>query len=114
MDMIIAKAEIANRWHVVVTDIVTAYFRNWAGLLHLMRIRPTHVWELTPRQRPQYYGLASKWGVCGVWFPGSDPLAPFVWFFEWPEAIRNALCSAQNPRGYLPISDLELIRVFMH
>ena len=116
MDLIIAKAVAAKRSHIRNTDLVTTYFRNWAGLLHLMRSRPTHVRELTPRHRPQYRGLvdASKWGVGGVWFPGSDPLAPFVWFFEWPEAIRNALCTAQNPTGSLTISDLELMGVFMH
>ena len=52
MDLIIAKTVTPNISHVRNTDLVTAYFRNWARLLHIMRSRPTHVRELTPHHRP--------------------------------------------------------------
>ena len=52
-------------------------------------------------------------GGGGVWFPGTRPLTPFVWFFAWPTKIRNLLCTAQNLTGTITISDLELMGIFM-
>ena len=81
-----------------------------------MRHRPTHVHELTSRHLPQYRGLvdASKWDVEGVWLPVSAPLAPFVFYFQWPDTIKKELASSQHRSGAISISDLELMRIIMH
>ena len=81
-----------------------------------MKSRPTNVKELVQAKKAAYQGLvdASKWGVGGVWFGGTQQLKPFVWFFEWPEDVRNELCTDQNLTGSITISDLELLGIFMH
>ena len=75
----------------------------------------THVNKLV-EHKPYYQGLidASKWGVGGVWFRGTQPLKPFIWYTSWPDDIRAELCSADNPTGSITISDLELMGMFMH
>ena len=68
--------------------------RDCTSLLHLIYSRPTYVKGLTPHKSPQYSkGLidASEWGIGGVWFPGTKPLAPFVLFFVCPAPITDAL-----------------------
>ena len=81
-----------------------------------MKSRPSNVKELVQAKHVAYQGLvdASKWGVGGVWFSGTDKVKPFVWFFEWPDEVRNELCTATNLTGILTISDLELLGIFMH
>ena len=81
-----------------------------------MRSRPSHVKELIMHKTATYQGLvdAAKFGVGGVWFSGTKDLAPFVWFYEWPEEIRRQLCTDQNPNGPITISDLELLGILMH
>jgi hypothetical protein len=64
---------------------------------------------------PSYQGFvdASKWGVRGVWFSGTKQLIPIMWFYEWPQAIRDQFCSAANKTGTLTISDLELTEILL-
>ena len=116
LDKEIAIADRHNKKYVKISPSIQNYCRTWAGVIHLMRRRPSHVNELTKRDTNAYRGFvdASKWGVGGVWFAGTKPLAPFVWFVEWPEDIRNKLISPANPNGTLSISDLELIGILMH
>jgi hypothetical protein len=57
---------------------------------------------------------ALKWGVGGVWFSSTKQLIPIVWFYEWPQDIRDQFCSSSNKTGTLTISDLELTGILLH
>jgi hypothetical protein len=98
----------------VVTDALKAILRDWSALIQLVRCRPTHVTELAEHP-PAYQGFmdASKWGVGGVWFGGTKQLITIVWFYEWPQTIRNQFCSASNKTGSLTILDLELTGILL-
>ena len=115
IDAILAQADIANHKRIKMNSTLKHLLTDWAALIRLMATRPTHVKELV-EHKPSYQGLvdASKWGVGGVWFGGTNPLEPFVWYIPWPDDIRNELCSASNPAGNITISDLELMGIFMH
>ena len=80
-----------------------------------MRSRPSHVNELIMQEENAYRGLvdASKWGCGGVWFSGTQNLAPFVWYIQWPAAIHKLLCTAEHKNGTITISDLELLGIFL-
>ena len=114
IDAILAKANIAHRTRIKMNTTLK-HLTDWAALIRLMANRPTHVNELV-EHKPAYQGLvdASKWGVGGIWFGGTHPLKPFVWYIPWSDVIRNELCSASNPSGSITISDLELMGIFMH
>ena len=81
-----------------------------------MKSRPSHVKELTKRMEHAFRGFvdASKWGVGGVWFPGTKPLAPFVWFEAWEDDIKANFVSPENPNDTITISHLELMGIFMY
>ena len=98
----------------MVTEDLRNILRDWSALIRLVGRRPTHVAELIEHP-PAYQGFvdASKWGVGGVWFGGTKPLIPIVWFFEWPQDIRDQFCSASNKSGRLTISDLELTGILL-
>jgi hypothetical protein len=98
----------------VVTDALMAILRDWSALIRLVGRRPTHVTELV-KHPPAYQGFvdASKWGVGGVWFGGTKQLIPIVWFYKWPQTIRNQFCSASSKTGSLTISDLELTCILL-
>ena len=51
-----------------------------------------------PRQRA---------GSGGVWLPGNKSLAPVVWRVQWPQEIKVALMTWENPKGTITNSDLE-------
>jgi hypothetical protein len=101
--------------NLIVTTNLQAILRNWSALIRLVGKRPTHVAELIEHP-PSYQGFvdASKWGVRGVWFSGAKQLVPIVWFFEWPQDIRDQFCSSSNKTGTLTISDLELTGILLH
>jgi hypothetical protein len=46
-------------------------------------------------------------------FGGTKQSIPIVWFYEWPQTIRNQFCSASNKTGSLTISDLELTGILL-
>ena len=98
-----------------VTNDFANILRDWSALIRLVGRRPTHVSELIEHP-PSYQGFvdASKWGVGGVWFSGTTTVVPIVWFFEWPQEIRDQFCSSSNKSGQLTISDLELTGILMH
>jgi len=98
-----------------VTNDFANILRDWSALIRLVGRRPTHVSELIEHP-PSYQGFvdASKWGVGGVWFSGTANVVPIVWFFEWPQEIRDQFCSSSNKSGQLTISDLELTGILMH
>ena len=62
-----------------------------------------------------YRGLvdASKWGCGGVRFSGTQNLAPFVWYIKWLKDIQKQFCTADNRKGTITISDLELLGIFL-
>jgi hypothetical protein len=98
----------------VVTDALKAILRDWSALIRLVGRRPTHVTELVEHP-PAYQGFvdASKWGAGGVCSGGTKQLIPIVWFYEWPQTIRDQFCSASNKTGSLTISDLELTGILL-
>ena len=98
----------------LVTEDLQAILRDWSALIRLVGRRPTHVKELIEHP-PSYQGFvdASKWGVGGVWFGGTKNLIPIVWFYEWPQEIRDQFCSSSNRTGTLTISDLELTGILL-
>jgi hypothetical protein len=70
----------------VVNDALKAILRGWSALIRLVGRCPIHVTELF-EHLPAYQGFvdASKWGVGGVWFGGTNQLIPIIWFYEWPQ-----------------------------
>ena len=40
-------------------------------------------------------------------------IEPFVWFYKWPQSIRDQLCTDTNPKGDITISYLKLLGVLM-
>ena len=91
VDNKINNALSRKRNRVKVDAELRMYSTNWAALLALMESRPSHVKELTRRNKAAYQGFvdASNWGVGGVWFKGTKSIAPFVWFYKWPQSIRD-------------------------
>jgi hypothetical protein len=101
--------------NLIVTDDLHAILHDWSALIRLEGKCPTHVAELIEHP-PSYQGFvdALKWGVGGVWFSGTKQLIPIVWFYEWPQDIRDQFCSSSNKTGTLTISDLELTGILLH
>jgi hypothetical protein len=99
----------------VVTNALKAILRDWSALIRLVGRRPTHVTELVEHPLA-YQGFvdASEWGVGGVWFGGTKQLIPIVWFYEWPQTIRDQFCSASNKTVSLTILDLEITGILLH
>jgi hypothetical protein len=56
---------------------------------------------------------ASKHGVGGMIVGEGMAVIPTVFRFEWPEHIKNDLCSTENPSGSITNSDLELAALLM-
>ena len=80
MDRILVLSN-GKKW-TKMTDTIRTYCANWIGIIRLMNNRPSHVNELIQQTTNAYKGFvdASKWGVGGAWYAGTQPLAPFVWF----------------------------------
>ena len=107
-DLRIAEAERNNWKNIIVDKQLIEYSKNWRALLHLMRSRPSHVKELIRNKEPTYQDFldASKWGVGGVWFGGTQKLEPFVWYFQWPKEVEEQLYTDDKKNGTITISDL--------
>ncbi|KAL7526950.1 hypothetical protein ACHAXR_005745 [Thalassiosira sp. AJA248-18] len=85
--------------------------------------RPTRIGELIPLS-PVADGHhdASGAGAGGVWYPGdnirpregTNPAQPVLWRLEWPQWVRDALVSSDNPLGTITNSDLELAGGLLH
>jgi hypothetical protein len=97
-----------------ITPSVKQALLDWVTLLQRISSRPTSVLELTP-DNPWFIGYvdASKQGVGGVWVSGTKTIQETVWKQEWPEAIQDAFVSAQNKKGTISISDLEMAGVLL-
>ena len=83
--------------------------RDLGQLIKEAGTQPTHVKELVVGDAA-YKGTldASGGGAGGVWLPGTKALAPIVWRWEWPQEIRDALITFENPNGTITNSDLEM------
>ena len=78
--------------------------------------RPTRLRELVP-VHPSDSGAcdACRLGMGGVWFDLLDPTAPpIVWRAPFPTQVQLSLVTAENPRGTISISDLELVGTIAH
>jgi hypothetical protein len=99
--------------NLIVTEDFQAILRDWSALIRLAGL--AHAAKLIEHPL-SYQGFvdASKCGVKGVWFSGTKQLIPIVWFYEWPQDIRDQLCSSANKIGTLTISDLEITGILLH
>ena len=81
-----------------------------------MHRQPSYVQEITRKYISAYRGLmdVSKWGGGGVWFRGTNKIILFVWFYKWPESVKNNLCTVQNVIGNINIYDLELLGILIY
>ena len=43
-----------------------------------------------------------------MWLPGNKPPAPVVWKLQWPQEIKDARLTWENPKGTITNSDLEM------
>ena len=78
--------------------------------------RPTRLRELVP-VHPSDSGScdACRLGMGGVWFDLLDPtVAPIVWRAPFSTPVQLALVTAENTRGTISISDLELVGTIAH
>ncbi|KAI2491522.1 hypothetical protein MHU86_23050 [Fragilaria crotonensis] len=90
--------------------------KDFATLVDAVASRPTRLRELVPTA-PSDIGAcdACQHGMGGVWFDALDPTAPpILWRSRFPQHIRSALVTADNPSGLVSISDLELTGVIAH
>jgi hypothetical protein len=91
--------------------------RDFRALINLVGRIPTKFKQLIATI-PGYIGYcdAAKHGAGGVWFPGDcrSDLQPVVWRITWPQDIRDALVSFDNPRGTITNSDLEMAGLLLH
>jgi hypothetical protein len=83
-------------------QLIKVYIDNFIGV-----IQSTNESHLRQFSR-QIFDYITKVFPPGVWFSGTKQLIPIVWFYEWPQDIRDQLCSSSNKTGTLTISDLEL------
>ena len=83
--------------------------KDWGQLIKEVTKEPTHARELVVGEAAYKETLdASGEGAGGVWPPGNKPLAPVVWRLQWPQGIKDALMTWENPKGTITNSDLEM------
>jgi len=91
--------------------------QEWLLLAHSLASRPTLITDVVPCP-PHYVGAcdASRDGMGGVWLPTSlaPDATPFVWRYPFPDAVRKALVSTDNPTGTINNSELELAASIVH
>ncbi len=90
---------------------------DFRALVNVVVDRPTRLQELVPTAPPSDIGACD---VCsrdmgGVWFDALDfSAAPVVWRHRFPVHITASLATADNSRGSISISDLELAGVIAY
>ena len=114
LDNALRIARSKKRSRIIISNELRQTLLDWRYIIKLIGSRPTFCQELVPT-KPVYQGFvnACKWGVGGVWFSGTEPLQPIVWFQKWPEHIQNRLNTDDNPYGDITIAELELMGVFI-
>jgi hypothetical protein len=106
----------ADRNRVRITRQAWEVVEDFTAIADALRHRPTRLQELVPTA-PAYVGAsdACQHGMGGVWFSTTDPTQPPVlWRQPFPLQVREALVTADNPRGTVSISDLELTALLAH
>ena len=99
---------------ITITPAIKQALLDWITLIQRISSRPTSVRELTAAA-PWFIGYvdASKQGVGGVWVSGTKSIKATVWKMEWPKEIQDLFVSAQNKKGTISISDLEMAGVLL-
>ena len=71
---------------------------------------------MRPTRLQSHFGTcdACQSGVGGVWLASDNDTAPIVWRQRFEPHISRALLMADNPRGTITISDLELTGMIAH
>ena len=83
--------------------------KDWGQLINEATRESTHVKELVVGKAACKGTLdASGEGAGCVWLPGTKSLAPVVWRVEWPQEIKDALVTWENPNGKTTNSDPEM------
>ena len=106
----------ADRNRVRITQHVWDVIDDFTAIADALRQRPTRLQELVPTA-PTFIGAsdACRDGMGGVWFHATDrSQPPLLWRQPFTTAIQNALVTAENPRGDISISDLELMALIAH
>ena len=88
---------------------------DFTALVDSLATRPTRLPELVPTA-PSHVGAcdACQLGMGGVWLGSSDSPAPIVWRQRFAPQVASALVTADNRRGTVSISDLELTGMIAH
>jgi hypothetical protein len=94
---------------VTLTAELKQCLKDWQVIIRHMETQPTSVLQLVT-DYPAYIGYSDSCGIGtgGTWSSGLISLEPFLWKYEWPEDVKNQLCTATNPNGTLTMNDLEL------
>ena len=106
----------ADRNRVRITKHVWEVVEDFRAIADSLRQRPTRLQELVPTA-PSYLGAsdACRDGMGGVWFHATDRhQPPILWRQSFTPTIKAALVTAENPRGAISISDLELLAMIAH
>ena len=92
-----------------ITEDLKCVLRDWRTVIQQLQTAPTPV-QLLVSSYPNYIQFtdACGLGAGGIITPGLDPMQHWVWKFEWPRDIKEALVSGTNKTGTLTINDLEL------
>ena len=95
--------------HIEITDEMKQILSDWRYIIHYMSKNPTSVLQLVV-EYPDFVGYSDACGIGagGVWSSGLKYVHPIMWQYEWPDDIKAALITFENPDGYLTINDLEL------
>ena len=91
------------------TPTIREALRDWRTIIKQAAAIPTHVLQLMDGL-PNFlaYCDACRRGVGGVIMGITKKIGYFVWRFEWPQDIRDALVTFSNPHGTITMNDLEL------
>ena len=52
-------------------------------------------------------------GTGGVWLSRTKNIEPVVWLVEWPNDIKAALVTQDNPNRMISVSDLEIVGLLL-
>ena len=105
----------ADRNRVRITPQVWHMAEDFRAIATTLGTRPTRLRELIP-SAPAYVGAcdACQQGMGGVWFSLVTNTPPIVWRQNFPQRVRTALVTYENPTSALSISDLELTALLAH
>jgi hypothetical protein len=105
----IQMAIASNPEFIAMSNELKQCLKDWQTIIRHMETNPTSVRQLVS-DYPSYIGYSDACGLGagGTWSSGMKNLHPFLWKYEWPQDIKEALVTDQNPTGTITINDLEL------